>query len=46
MLLPPVTPDRARRIAGAAGRARILVIGDAMLDKFIVGRVTRISPEP
>jgi rfaE bifunctional protein kinase chain/domain len=45
MLLPPVTPDRARRIAGAAGSARVLVIGDAMLDKFIVGRVTRISPE-
>ncbi len=45
MLLPPVTPERARRIAGATGSARILVIGDAMLDKFIVGRVTRISPE-
>ncbi len=45
MLLPPITPDRARRIAGAAGSARVLVIGDAMLDKFIVGRVTRISPE-
>ena len=45
MLLPPITPDRARRIAGAASSARILVIGDAMLDKFIVGRVTRISPE-
>jgi D-beta-D-heptose 7-phosphate kinase/D-beta-D-heptose 1-phosphate adenosyltransferase len=45
MLLPPVQPDRARRIAGAAGGARVLVIGDAMLDKFIVGRVTRISPE-
>jgi len=45
MLLPPVTPERARRIAGAASGARVLVIGDAMLDKFIVGRVTRISPE-
>ena len=45
MLLPPVTPERARRIAGATGSARVLVIGDAMLDKFIVGRVTRISPE-
>lgn len=45
MLLPPVTPERARRIAGAVGGARVLVIGDAMLDKFIVGRVTRISPE-
>jgi D-glycero-beta-D-manno-heptose-7-phosphate kinase len=45
MLLPAVTPDRARRIASATGGARVLVIGDAMLDKFIVGRVTRISPE-
>ena len=23
----------------------VLVVGDAMVDKFIVGRVTRISPE-
>jgi D-beta-D-heptose 7-phosphate kinase/D-beta-D-heptose 1-phosphate adenosyltransferase len=45
MLLPPVTPERARRIAGATGSARVLVVGDAMLDKFIVGRVSRISPE-
>jgi D-beta-D-heptose 7-phosphate kinase/D-beta-D-heptose 1-phosphate adenosyltransferase len=45
MLLPSVTPDRARRIASATSSARVLVIGDAMLDKFIVGRVTRISPE-
>jgi D-beta-D-heptose 7-phosphate kinase/D-beta-D-heptose 1-phosphate adenosyltransferase len=45
MLLPAVTPDRARRITGATSSARVLVIGDAMLDKFIVGRVTRISPE-
>ena len=26
-------------------RAHLLVVGDAMLDKFIAGRVTRISPE-
>jgi len=45
MLLPAVTPERARRITSATGGAYILVIGDAMLDKFIVGRVTRISPE-
>ena len=25
--------------------AHVLVVGDAMLDKFIVGRVTRLSPE-
>jgi rfaE bifunctional protein kinase chain/domain len=45
MLLPIVTPERARRLASATGHARVLVIGDAMLDRFIVGRVTRISPE-
>ena len=32
MLLPVVTPERARRNASATGSARILVIGDAMLD--------------
>ena len=45
MLLPPIGSDRARRIARAFPAAHVLVIGDAMLDKFIVGRVTRISPE-
>src|ERR687895_777350 len=44
-LLPPIEPDRARRIASGFGGAQILVVGDAMLDKFIAGRVTRISPE-
>ena len=45
MLLPPLDPERARRIAAGLGAARVLVVGDAMLDRFIVGRVTRISPE-
>jgi D-beta-D-heptose 7-phosphate kinase/D-beta-D-heptose 1-phosphate adenosyltransferase len=45
MLLPPLSADRARQITSAFSRVRILVIGDAMLDRFIVGRVTRISPE-
>jgi rfaE bifunctional protein kinase chain/domain len=44
-MLPPLAPDRARVIAAALGRVQILVVGDAMLDKFIAGRVTRISPE-
>ena len=30
---------------GAATRTHVLVVGDAMLDRFIAGRVTRISPE-
>jgi D-beta-D-heptose 7-phosphate kinase/D-beta-D-heptose 1-phosphate adenosyltransferase len=45
MLLPPLDADRARRIVAAFADAHILVVGDAMLDKFIVGRVSRISPE-
>lgn len=45
MLLPPLDAERAARIAAGFASARIVVIGDAMLDRFIVGRVTRISPE-
>lgn len=32
-------------LAGGMTRTHVLVVGDAMLDKFIAGRVTRISPE-
>jgi D-beta-D-heptose 7-phosphate kinase/D-beta-D-heptose 1-phosphate adenosyltransferase len=45
MLLPPVPLERAQQIARSFAGAHVLVVGDAMLDKFIVGRVTRISPE-
>lgn len=44
-MLPPLAPERAKALAAALGRTHILVVGDAMLDKFIAGRVTRISPE-
>ena len=44
-LLPPIPPERARQIAAGLARTHVLVIGDAMVDKFIAGRVTRISPE-
>src|SRR5580658_10570639 len=36
---------RARQILSAAGKARVLVLGDVMLDQFIWGGVSRISPE-
>src|SRR5947207_7885294 len=42
---PLLTADRVRRMLPAAGRARVLVIGDVMLDQFIWGGVSRISPE-
>jgi rfaE bifunctional protein kinase chain/domain len=37
--------QRARQLLAAAQRSRILVVGDVMLDQFIWGGVTRISPE-
>src|ERR1043166_4299591 len=40
-----LTPSRVRRILRAIARTRVLVIGDVMLDQFIWGCVSRISPE-
>jgi D-beta-D-heptose 7-phosphate kinase/D-beta-D-heptose 1-phosphate adenosyltransferase len=37
--------SRVRQILSAAPRASILVVGDVMLDQFIWGGVSRISPE-
>jgi D-beta-D-heptose 7-phosphate kinase/D-beta-D-heptose 1-phosphate adenosyltransferase len=39
------SPARLSELLGAFSRKRILVIGDVMLDEFLWGRVTRISPE-
>jgi D-glycero-beta-D-manno-heptose-7-phosphate kinase len=40
-----LTPARARALADAFSGARILVVGDVMLDQFLIGQVSRISPE-
>ena len=40
-----LSPERVQELLEAASKARILVIGDAMLDHFIWGGVSRISPE-
>jgi rfaE bifunctional protein kinase chain/domain len=45
VLLPLLAPDRARLISRGFAGTHILVVGDAMVDRFIAGRVTRISPE-
>jgi D-beta-D-heptose 7-phosphate kinase/D-beta-D-heptose 1-phosphate adenosyltransferase len=42
---PTLSPSRARQLLTAARRARILVIGDVMLDHFVWGQVARLSPE-
>jgi D-beta-D-heptose 7-phosphate kinase/D-beta-D-heptose 1-phosphate adenosyltransferase len=45
MTLPPLAPGRARDLIGRFSGLPVLVAGDVMLDRFVVGRVTRISPE-
>ena len=37
--------SRVRQILAAAQKTRVLVVGDVMLDQFIWGGVSRISPE-
>jgi rfaE bifunctional protein kinase chain/domain len=43
--LPPLQPERASRLVTGFAEASVVVIGDVMLDHFLVGRVDRISPE-
>ncbi|MDR1989977.1 MAG: D-glycero-beta-D-manno-heptose-7-phosphate kinase [Acidobacteriaceae bacterium] len=45
MTIPTLDPRRARSLVAAFNGVNVLVVGDVMLDRFIVGRVTRISPE-
>jgi rfaE bifunctional protein kinase chain/domain len=45
MSLPPLGSERAGDLIARFAGVSILVVGDVMVDKFIVGRVTRISPE-
>ena len=44
-LLPALSAARAQDVISRFHHAPVLVVGDAMLDRFIVGRVSRISPE-
>jgi rfaE bifunctional protein kinase chain/domain len=37
--------QRAEELTSAIGRARVLILGDAMLDEYLFGTVDRISPE-
>lgn len=45
MNIPPLSGTRARELVLRFPDLPVLVVGDLMLDRFIVGRVTRISPE-
>lgn len=45
MTLPAIDAARARDLVARFAGLPVLVVGDVMLDRFIIGRVTRISPE-
>lgn len=40
-----LSANRVKRLLKMAGKSRVLVVGDVMLDQFLWGRVKRISPE-
>ncbi len=40
-----MTPERARELLDGSRRKRVLLIGDLMMDEWVMGRVKRISPE-
>src|SRR5215510_14282708 len=40
-----LTQQRVKEILQAAAKRRLVVLGDVMLDEFVWGEVTRISPE-
>jgi rfaE bifunctional protein kinase chain/domain len=44
-LLPEIATARAHDLIDRFGSRRIAVVGDVMLDRFMIGRVARISPE-
>jgi D-beta-D-heptose 7-phosphate kinase/D-beta-D-heptose 1-phosphate adenosyltransferase len=43
--LSPVDPGRVDALLERAAGVRVLVVGDLMLDRYVVGAVERISPE-
>ena len=45
MTLPGIPAARAHDLISRLAGQPVFVVGDVMLDRFIVGRVTRISPE-
>ncbi|MEM6333657.1 MAG: D-glycero-beta-D-manno-heptose 1-phosphate adenylyltransferase [Planctomycetota bacterium] len=41
----PLSPDQADQLLSAAVDRRVVVLGDVMLDAYVVGELNRISPE-
>jgi rfaE bifunctional protein kinase chain/domain len=45
MIMVDIHPDRLREIIRKGAGKRILVVGDLMIDRYLWGNVSRISPE-
>lgn len=45
MTPPLLTPDRFRQLAKRFGDRAVLVVGDVMIDEYVLGDAARISPE-
>ncbi len=45
MTATTLSANRVKKLLDTASKTRVLVIGDVMLDQFLWGRVSRISPE-
>ncbi|HEX8029860.1 MAG TPA: D-glycero-beta-D-manno-heptose-7-phosphate kinase [Vicinamibacterales bacterium] len=43
--LPEISSTRAHQLIDKFSSRRITVVGDVMLDRFLIGRVSRMSPE-
>lgn len=41
----PLTRQRISALISAMGRSRVLILGDVMIDEYLLGSVERISPE-
>ncbi len=41
----PIRPERIAELTDKIGNAKILILGDIMLDEYLFGQVNRISPE-
>jgi len=41
----PLTTERIDQISAGMGKSKILILGDIMLDEYLFGTVSRISPE-
>lgn len=41
----PLKDNRIKEIIGGFGKSKILILGDIMLDEYLFGTVSRISPE-